>query len=213
MIIDIIIVIATLIAIVAGWRRGFIVQLCQLAGLYFAILVAPEFADEIGEYISTDPAVAYIAGFAIIIVAAWLVVWIIAPLLRKILFWDFLRRVDSLLGMALAIVALFIIASACCSLFNTANIGEVRTEKLLELGAKNLSEEQIEEYAELIDTKDATMRDYFTTRYVDFETLDDSILFYPLASVGDVLCPELKEFKEEMVEWTINIAANYEPRD
>ena len=111
MIIDIIFIVAAIIAVISGWRRGFIVQLCQLVALYAAILLAPDFASELGHRFTADPGIAYIAGFAIIIVAAWLIIWIIAPLLRKILFWDFLRNIDSLLGMALAIIAFVVVTS------------------------------------------------------------------------------------------------------
>lgn len=210
MIVDIIIVVAAVIALVLGWRKGFIVQLCQLIGLYIAILLAPEFAEEIGAMVSQDPGVAYLAGFGIIIVAVWLLVWIIAPIFRKILLWDFLRKIDSLLGLALSAVAFIIITSVGCSLFSTANIGDLRPEKLLELGAQGLSEDQIEEYVERLNSKDSTMRDCFEPRYVDFETLDQSALFYPLAALGDELCPELEEFKEDMVEWAISIASRNE---
>jgi len=207
MIIDIIIAIVALFALVLGWRRGFVAQLCQLVCLYIAILIAPEFAGEIGASFSDDPGLAYIVGFVIIIVGTWLVVWIIAPLLRKILFWDFLRNVDSLMGAALAVVTLFVITSVGCSLFRTANIGEVRTDKLLELGAQNLSPEEREEYVEKIENKDVSMREYFEAKYIDYDTLNESRLFEPLATVGDTLCPGLDDFKEEMMEIAVNIAA------
>ena len=212
MIIDIIFIVAAIIAVISGWRRGFIVQLCQLVALYAAILLAPDFASDLGHRFTADPGIAYIAGFAIIIVAAWLIIWIIAPLLRKILFWDFLRNIDSLLGMALAIIAFVVVTSVGCSIFSTANIGDVRTEKVLELAASGLSEDQIEEYAERLENKDHRMRDCFDARYVDFETLDESILFNPFVSLGDALCPELEEFKEEMVEWVLSIASANESR-
>lgn len=208
MIIDIIIAIVALVALVMGWRRGFVVQLCQLVALYIAILIAPEFAGQIGASFSDDPGLAYIIGFVIIIVGTWLVVWIIAPLLRKILFWDFLRNVDSLLGAALALVAMVVITSVGCSLFRTANIGEVRTDKLLELGAQNLSPEERAEYVEKIENKDISMREYFESRYIDYDTLNESRLFMPLASMGDTLCPGLDDFKEEMMEIAVNIAAD-----
>ena len=48
MIIDIIIAIIALLAIVTGWRKGFITQLLQLVGLYIAILAAPDAHREIG---------------------------------------------------------------------------------------------------------------------------------------------------------------------
>lgn len=208
MIIDIIIAIVALVALVMGWRRGFVVQLCQLVALYIAILIAPEFAGQIGASFSDDPGLAYIIGFVIIIVGTWLVVWIIAPLLRKILFWDFLRNVDSLLGAVLALVAMVVITSVGCSLFRTANIGEVRTDKLLELGAQNLSPEERAEYVEKIENKDISMREYFESRYIDYDTLNESRLFMPLASMGDTLCPGLDDFKEEMMEIAVNIAAD-----
>ena len=100
MIIDIILLVVAIFALVMGWRRGFVVQLCQLIGLYFAILIAPEFAGTVGANFSNDPGVAYIIGFAIIILCAWLLIWIVAPLLRKILFWEILRKIDSILGLA-----------------------------------------------------------------------------------------------------------------
>lgn len=208
MIIDIIIAIVAIVALVMGWRRGFVVQLCQLVALYIAILIAPEFAGQIGASFSDDPGLAYIIGFVIIIVGTWLVVWIIAPLLRKILFWDFLRNVDSLLGAVLALVAMVVITSVGCSLFRTANIGEVRTDKLLELGAQNLSPKERAEYVEKIENKDISMREYFESRYIDYDTLNESRLFMPLASMGDTLCPGLDDFKEEMMEIAVNIAAD-----
>lgn len=210
MIIDIILLVVAIFALVMGWRRGFIVQLCQLIGLYFAILIAPEFAGEVGAAFSNDPGVAYLLGFAIIIVGAWLLIWIIAPLLRKMLFWEFLRKLDSILGLALAFVTFLIITSVGCSVFSTANIGEVRAEKILELGASGLSAEEFEEYAERINSKDLSMLDCFESKYVDFETLDSSILFYPMVSLGDALCPGLEDFKEDMVELAVNLASTDE---
>ena len=206
MIIDIIIAVVALFALVLGWRRGFVVQLCQLVGLYIAILIAPEFAGEIGATFSDDPGLAYIVGFAIIIVGTWLVVWILAPLLRKMLFCDFLRNVDSLMGATLAIATLFIITSVGCSLFRTANIGEVRTEKILELGAQGLSPEEQEAYIEKLENKDVSMREYFDAKYIDYDTLNESRLFGPLASIGDTLCPGLDDFKAEMMEIAVTIA-------
>lgn len=212
MIIDIILLVVAIFALVMGWRRGFIVQLCQLIGLYFAILIAPEFAGTVGANFSNDPGVAYIIGFAIIILCAWLLIWIVAPLLRKILFWEILRKIDSILGLALAFVTFLIITSVGCSVFDTANIGEVRAEKILALGASGLSAEEFEEYAEKINSKDPTVRDCFESKYIDFKTLDSSILFHPFVSMGEALCPGLEDFKENMVELAINLASNDESR-
>ena len=97
MIIDIVLIALALIALIVGWRKGFIVQLLQLIGLYIAVLIAPDFADEVGKIFTDDPGLAYLAGFGVIIIGAWIVIWVIAPLFRKILFFDTLRALDSLL--------------------------------------------------------------------------------------------------------------------
>jgi uncharacterized membrane protein required for colicin V production len=211
MIVDIIIALMVIIALVVGWRKGFIVQLLQLAGIYIAILVAPDFAEEVGEYFSQDPGLAYIIGFGIIILCVWIFVWIIAPIFRKILFFDFLKKIDSLLGMSLAVVATCLIASVACSLFTSANIGKMRAEKVLELGSRGgITPESIEEYAEMLENKDARVREYFEPKYVDYKILDESILFNKFAAFGEVVCPELKEIEEDVLEWAISVKSNYE---
>ena len=211
MIIDIIIAMIAIIAIVVGWRKGFIVQLLQLAGLYIAILFAPDFANSIGEHFTKDPGLAYIIGFGIIIIGVWLFVWIIAPLFRKLLFFETLKRLDSVLGMALAFVASAIIVSVLCSLFITANIGEMCAEKVLELGSTgSLTPDTIENYAEMFENKDSRVREYFEPKYIDYDVLDESILFNELAAFGEVICPELKEVKDSVLEWAISVKSNYE---
>lgn len=210
MVIDIIIVALAIIALVIGWRKGFIVQLLQLAGLYAALLLAPDFADSIGEHFSEDPALAYIIGFGIIILGVWIFVWIIAPIFRKILFFEALKQLDSVLGMALAFVATGLVTAVLCSLFTTANIGEMRAEKVLELGAAGLTPDMVEEYAEMLESKDARVREYFEPKYVDYEILDDSILFNKMASFGEAICPELKDIEEDVLEWAITVKSNYE---
>lgn len=206
MIIDIILIALALIALVVGWRKGFIVQLLQVVGLYVAILLAPDYANAIGENFSTDPGLAYLIGFGIIILG----VWIIAPLFRKLLLFDFLKKIDSLLGMALAVVATGLITAVLCSLFTTANIGEMRAEKVLELGSQGLTPEMVEEYADMLENRDARVREYFEPKYVDYEVLDESILFNELAKFGEEVFPELEEIEEEVLEWALTVKSDYE---
>lgn len=210
MIIDIILIAIALIALVAGWRKGFIVQLLQLIGLYVAILFAPDYAGAIGENFSTDPGLAYLIGYGIIILGVWIFVWIIAPLFRKLLLFDFLKKIDSLLGMALAVVATGLITAVLCSLFTTANIGEMRAEKVLELGSQGLTPEMVEEYADMLENRDARVREYFEPKYIDYETLDESILFNELAKFGEEVFPELEEIEEEVLEWALTVKSEYE---
>jgi hypothetical protein len=43
----------------------------------------------------------------------------------------------------------------------------------------------------------------------DYKTLDESKFFYPLAEFGAEICPELKQIEQQMMEWTLNMAAKY----
>lgn len=198
------------VALLYGWRKGAIVQFLQLAGIYLAILLAPDFADEVGAIFTEDAGLAYLLGYGAIIIGAWVVLWIIAPLFRKMLFFDALRSVDSMLGMLFSFIATIIIVSVLFSLFVTANIGEIRSDKILELGTSGLTASEIEEYAEMIESRDESLRDYFEPKYIDYELLDESKFFNPLANFGATIFPELKEAQMRIMEWTLNIAAEYD---
>lgn len=200
MVIDIILIVLAIMALIMGWRKGFIVQLLQLVGIYSVILFAPDFANEVGAIFTDDAGLAYLIGFGVIIIGAWLVIWVIAPLLRKLLLFDALIRLDSLLGMALALLTAIIITSVLCSLLVTANIGEMRADKVLELGSKGLKPEMIEEYAEMLENRDESVMEYFEPKYIDYETLDESKLFGPLAALGDFVCPGLEDIEEEVMQ-------------
>lgn len=210
MIIDIILLIVMCVALLYGWRKGAIVQLLQLAGIFLAILLAPDFADEVGAIFTEDTGLAYLLGYGAIIIGAWVVLWIIAPLFRKLLFFEALRHVDSMLGMLFSFLATIIIVSVLFSLFVTANIGEIRSDKILELGTSGLTASEIDAYAEMIESRDESLRDYFEPKYIDYELLDESKFFNPLANFGATIFPELKEAQMRIMEWTLNIAAEYD---
>lgn len=210
MVIDILLLIVACVALLYGWRKGAVVLLLQLVGIYVAILLAPDYADDVGAIITEDQGLAYLLGYAVIIIGAWIVLWIIAPLFRKILFFDALRKVDSLLGMAFSFLATGVIVSVLLSLFVTANIGVIRTDKVLELGSSGLTTEQVEEYTDMIERKDKDLRDFFEPKYIDYETLDESKFFYALANFGEEIFPSLKVVEQQMMEWTLNTVAKYD---
>lgn len=210
MVIDIILLIVVCVALLYGWRKGAIVQLLQLVGIYLAILLAPDYADEVGAVLTEDAGLAYLIGYGIIIIGAWLVLWIIAPLFRKILFFDALRHVDSMLGMLLSFVATMVIVSVLFSLFVTANIGDMRSDKILELGTSGLTAAEIDEYTEMLESRDERLREYFEPKYIDYKTLDESKFFNPLAKFGKDIFPGLEQAQREIMEWTLNMAAEYD---
>lgn len=210
MVIDILLLIVACVALLYGWRKGAVVLLLQLVGIYVAILLAPDYADDVGAIITEDQGLAYLLGYAAIILGAWIVLWIIAPLFRKILFFDALRKVDSLLGMAFSFLATGVIVSVLLSLFVTVNIGVIRTDKVLELGSSGLTTDQVEEYTDMIERKDKDLRDFFEPKYIDYKTLDESKFFYPLANFGEEIFPSLKVVEQQMMEWTLNTVAKYD---
>lgn len=205
MIIDISFAVLAILSLILGWRKGFVVQLIQLIVLYAAILLAPEFADSVGEIFTDDRSLTYLIGFVAIILVSWVVIRIIAPLFRKILLFGLLKKFDSLFGMVLSFFTMVIIVSVICSLFVTANIGQMRADKVMELGAQGIDADTMEEYVEMFEDKDLRVRDFFEPNYVSYEVLDESLLFNHLVDIGDVICPELEDIQEEILELAVGV--------
>lgn len=205
MIIDILFAVLAILSLILGWRKGFVVQLIQLIVLYAAILLAPEFADSVGEIFTDDRSLTYLIGFVAIILVSWVVIRIIAPLFRKILLFGLLKKFDSLFGMVLSFFTMVIIVSVVCSLFVTVNIGQMRADKVMELGAQGIDADTMEEYVEMFEDKDLRVRDFFEPNYVSYEVLDDSLLFNHLVDIGDVICPKLEDIQEEILELAVGV--------
>lgn len=205
MIIDILFAVLAILSLILGWRKGFVVQLIQLIVLYAAILLAPEFADSVGEIFTDDRSLTYLIGFVVIILVSWVVIRIIAPLFRKILLFGLLKKFDSLFGMVLSFFTMVIIVSVICSLFVTVNIGQMRADKVMELGAQGIDADTMEEYVEMFEDKDLRVRDFFEPNYVSYEVLDESLLFNHLVDIGDVICPKLEDIQEEILELAVGV--------
>lgn len=205
MIIDILFAVLAILSLILGWRKGFVVQLIQLIVLYAAILLAPEFADSVGEIFTDDRSLTYLIGFVAIILVSWVIIRIIAPLFRKILLFGLLKKFDSLFGMVLSFFTMVIIVSVICSLFVTVNIGQMRADKVMELGAQGIDADTMEEYVEMFEDKDLRVRDFFEPNYVSYEVLDDSLLFNHLVDIGDVICPKLEDIQEEILELAVGV--------
>lgn len=205
MIIDILFAVLAILSLILGWRKGFVVQLIQLIVLYAAILLAPEFADSVGEIFTDDRSLTYLIGFVAIILVSWVVIRIIAPLFRKILLFGLLKKFDSLFGMVLSFFTMVIIVSVICSLFVTVNIGQMRADKVMELGAQGIDADTMEEYVEMFEDKDLRVRDFFEPNYVSYEVLDESLLFNHLVDIGDVICPKLEDIQEEILELAVGV--------
>lgn len=194
--IDIAVIICVIWAFILGLKRGLVVQLCHLIGLYMAMLIAPRFASDIGSLIMDDPGKAYLAGFILIVAAALIIIWIIAPIIKAIIIWKPLKGVDAVLGGALNIATAVIVIAALFSIFDRINLSpNVKQEKLVEMVENNKEGDIKEKIMSLSEADiDGEMRQYFEHKYISYETLEKSKTFFPLAKIGTQLIPTIKNF-------------------
>lgn len=195
--IDIIVILALVWATILGIRRGFVVQLCHLVGLYVAILIAPSIATPVGSIFMDDPRKAYLAGLLIVVAGILFVVWILAPLLRTLIRWKPAKVADAALGGILNFVTVLIIISAAFSAFERMNIGNrPRVERFQEI--MDMSPEERNELLERLGVGNGELREFFHHRYVEYATLDASATFGPLAKFGDKICPTLDQMDQSV---------------
>ena len=74
---DIILLVLLLIAAVAGWRKGIIVQACGIAGLVLGILFAMRLSRTIGGWLGAGEELSPVLGFVVILVVSILVLALI----------------------------------------------------------------------------------------------------------------------------------------
>ena len=197
MVIDIVVAILAVWLFILGLRRGFIVELCHLVGIYAAVLLAPKFATQVGSLFMDDPGKAYLAGFFVIVACAVLLVWIIAPLVRMLVVWKPIRFFDSLLGGILSLATLIVVVASLLAIFDRINLGtEIRNDKLGEMfveyeGRENELVEKLRTLNE--GDVDGEMREFFHHKYISYETLASSMTYFPLVEFGVRIAPTIKQ--------------------
>ena len=201
MVIDIIYIVALLIAIIIGIRQGLLTQIFMLIALITTALVAPTVAAPLGLMFTDNELLAFTAGFGIMLLGAVILVWLIAPLIKKLIIGKTLSRINSFLGACIAFATTVLLLGVASTIFNTANIGDPDTEKIEAYVNECSNSQSEEELREGIDNlgdilnKRASMREFFKPRYVEYETLDESVLFEYFMWVGDNICPEIEELQ------------------
>lgn len=200
--IDIIVIIAAIMAFYTGYRRGFIVQLISLVGLYIAVLLAPTIAKPIGSIFISNEYMAYVAGFFLVLAVALFIMWFAAPLIGKLIFWNPFERLDALMGGLLNLVVMIIVTSALFAAFDYANISsKPKMESINEYVVENVGSGDIEAKVKaLADGDIETMRKFFEPRFVEYDTLESSALFDPLAGFGRFIAPSMDGFNKTMRE-------------
>ncbi len=119
--IDIVVCIIMLFAIFNGWRRGFIIQLCSLVGLYVGIWLGTHYGESIGKLLHFSDKYAAIGGFAIIFIVVLILVAILSRLGRGLFKIVGLGIFDVLLGAAFSVIKYALILSVLFSTFNRIN--------------------------------------------------------------------------------------------
>lgn len=109
------------LAVWNGWRQGFIVQICSLAGIVAGIWLAARFGAQVGAWMHLDPDVAAAGGFVTVFVVVVIIVAIAARVVRKVFHFAGLGVADTVLGVAVSVLKYLLILSALFSAFDRLN--------------------------------------------------------------------------------------------
>lgn len=111
-----------------GWRQGFIVQICSLAGIALGIWLATRIGEKVGLLMHLDEGVAAAGGFITVLLAVVLVVAVAARLMRKLFRFAGFGVADIVLGIVVSMLKFLLVLSLLFSAFDrlNANYGLVR---------------------------------------------------------------------------------------
>ena len=109
------------LAVWNGWRQGFVVQICSLAGIVAGIWIAARFGAQVGGWLRLDDEVAAAGGFVTALVVVILVVAIAGRVVRKVFHFAGLGVADTLLGIAVSVLKYLLVLSVLFSAFDALN--------------------------------------------------------------------------------------------
>ena len=119
--IDIIVILILGIAVWNGWRRGFIVQACSLAGIAVAAWLAIRYGGLVGQWLKLDGQVATPVGFVAVFVVVLIAVSVVARGVRKLFQFTGFGVVDVLLGVVVSLAKYLLVLSLLFAAFNRIN--------------------------------------------------------------------------------------------
>lgn len=120
---DIAVLVIAAIAVINGWRRGFIVQAIGLAAILLGLFAAVGTGAEAGAKLGIDPRYATPAGFLIVFIGVTAVLLLLARLLRKLFRVAGLGILDVLLGILLSLLKVGLVLGILCTIFDRLNDG------------------------------------------------------------------------------------------
>ena len=118
---DLIVCLVLALAVWNGWRQGFVVQICSLAGIVAGIWIAARFGAQVGGWLRLDDEVAAAGGFVTALVVVILVVAIAGRLVRKLFHFAGFGIADTLLGIAVSVLKYLLVLSVLFSAFDDLN--------------------------------------------------------------------------------------------
>ncbi len=118
---DIITLLVGLWAIITGWRRGVILQLGSLAGIFLSLYLASRYATEVGGMLHLSEGWVAPGGFILVGLVTLIGVALIGRLLRKLFQFAGLSVVDILCGIAVSLLKWLLLLSAIYTAFGTVN--------------------------------------------------------------------------------------------
>lgn len=119
--IDLIACLLLALAVWNGWRQGFVVQICSLAGIVLGIWLAARFGEEVGTLLRLDREVAAAGGFLTVLVAVVLAVALVARLMKKLFHFAGFGVADMLLGIVVSVLKCLLVLSLLFSAFDRLN--------------------------------------------------------------------------------------------
>lgn len=119
--IDLVVCLLLLLALWHGWKQGFIVQVCSLAGILAGIWLASRYGAVVGGWLRLDEQFAAAGGFIALFVVALIVVAILARLLRRLFRFAGLGAADVLLGVVVSLAKCLLALGVLFAAFDRLN--------------------------------------------------------------------------------------------
>ena len=120
---DLVLVIFLILTALVGFSRGLLRTVIPLIGLVIGIVVAGRYYDALAHVVSKDSHAAYVAAFAIIVVAFLIAAVILADVLHRLLTIVLLGWVDHLAGLLFGVLFGVIIAGAVLDVLLKHSVG------------------------------------------------------------------------------------------
>lgn len=119
--VDLVVYLVLVLAVFEGWRRGVVLQICSLAGLFAGIWLAARYGCMIGLWLRMDDTVAAAGGFAVVLIATLLAVAVAGRLLRKFFRFVGFGIPDIVLGIVVSVLKYLLLLSVLFAALGNLN--------------------------------------------------------------------------------------------